>query len=144
MAGSFEFVQVTYTPRASEDYEHNIGAAPAYQFALWRRLPKFLQSRISYPNTGIGYQGSDHPFISIWWAYIDPKTGKPELGPSGYALMILDDGEVRKAGWPHGTDEGFRQIFITDPPTTSKRLRFRLSAEEQSVEFSIENPAYRK
>ena len=38
----------------------------------------------------------------------------------------------------------YRQIFITDPPTNSKRLRFRLSAEDQPVEFSIENPAFQE
>jgi hypothetical protein len=143
--GEFRVVQVRFTPNSSVDgHEHNLGAAPAYQFTLWRLLPKSLQSRIPYPRTGIGSpQGSDHPAISIWWAYINPKTGKPQFGPTDYFTTFLDNGEQLEQDWPDLADD-YRQIFIRDPPTTSRHLRFRLSAEDQPVEFSIENPAYRK
>jgi hypothetical protein len=142
--GEFRVVQVKFTPNSSVDgHVHNLGAAPAYRFTLWRLLPKSLQSRIPYPSTGIGYQSSYHPAISIWWAYINPKTGKPQFGPSDYVMTILDNGEQLEQVWPELTDD-YRQIFISDPPTTSRHLRFRLSAEDQPVEFSIENPAYKK
>jgi len=109
--GEFRVVKVTYTKESSvERHEHNIGAAPEYQFALWRMLPKSAQSRVPYPHTGIGELSSTHPAISIWWAYVDPKTGKPELGPSDYVLMILDNGEERKCGWP-SPSEDYRQIW---------------------------------
>ena len=143
--GEFRVVQVTYTPKASESHEHNIGAAPKYQFTLWKMLPRAIQARVSYPHDGIGYTSSNRPALSIWWAYFVPKTGKPELGPTDYVVTTLDNGEeLEYRDWPNPTDEGYRQIFITDPPTHSKRLRFRLSAEDQPVEFSIENPAYRE
>jgi hypothetical protein len=143
--GEFRVVQVKFTPNSSVDgHEHNLGPAPAYRFTLWRLLPKSLQSRIPYPSTGIGGQSSYHPAISIWWAYIDPKTGKPALGPTDYVVMILDDGEQRKYDWPEPAEGGYRQIWVDDPPTTSRHLRFRLSAEDQPVDFTIENPAYKR
>jgi hypothetical protein len=57
--------------------------------------------------------------------------------------MILDNGEEQKYDWPDPRDD-YRQIWVHDPPTNSKRLRFKLSAHDQPVEFSIENPAYGK
>src|SRR4029434_4666252 len=143
--GEFRVIQMTYTPRSSIDTRaHNIGCAPAYQFKLWKLLPAVLQTNVPYPKTGISGSESSHPALSIWWAYIDPKTGKPEIGPTDDVVTILDSGEQLKPVWPFPREEGYRQIFITDPPPKSKRLRFLVSAEEQPVVFSIENPAYRK
>jgi hypothetical protein len=143
--GEFRVIQMTYTSRSSIDTRaHNIGCAPAYQFQLWKLLPTLLRSSVPYPNVGISGSESDHPALSVWWAYIDPNTGKPEIGPTDDVVTILDNGEHLKPVWPFPRAEGYRQIFITDPPPTSQRLRFRLAAEEQPIEFSIENPAYKK
>ena len=139
----FRVVQVTYTRRGSESNEHNIGSAPRWQFWAWRKLPKFLQAKVPFPENGIGYQGSFGPALSVWWTYIDPKTKQPELGPTDYAIVTTDSGDRIHANWPDPTDEGFRQIFITDPPKNSRRLKFRVMAwDDEWVDFSLENPAF--
>jgi len=142
--GEFRVFKITYTRGPSVDsYEHHLNAAPRYQFLLWRFLPQFLQQKISFPDTGLGGESSYKPMISIWWAYIDPKTGRPMLGPTDYATTTLDDGSQLRKDWPSPNDD-YRQITITDPPTHSKFLHLRLSAEDHPVEFAIENPAYEK
>lgn len=141
--GEFRVLKVTYPPGPSEPREHAIGAAPKAAFWIWHRLPKPLQDRIPYPDTGSANLGSSHPGISIWWAYIAPKTGLPQLGPTDYALTTLDSGEQLGPIWPPPVEEGYRQIFLADPPHHSRKLHFRLSAEGQPVEFELANPAYR-
>jgi hypothetical protein len=143
--GEFRVFQIRYTPNPSESYEHSLGGAPRWQWTLWRSLPNSLQTRVPMPRAGIESDSSDHPALSIWWAYIDPKTGKREIGPTSSVTIILDNGgQLTTSDWPNPTGEGYRQILIVDPPTSSRRLRFRLSAEDQPVEFSIKNPAYEK
>jgi hypothetical protein len=139
--GEFRVVQVTYTPFASESSDHAIGSAPRMQFWLWNHLPKALQAKVPYPNSGISYGLSDHPALSIWWAYIDPTTHKPEVGSTDYVITTLDSGERLNRIWSEPS-EGHRQIFLTDPPRHSKRLHFQLGVEDHPVEFSIDNPAF--
>jgi len=91
--------------------------------------------------------GPNRTAISIYWAWIDPVTQKPELGPSGEVLMTTDLGEQTNLGWPDPFDRadgGYRQIIVNPPPTESARLRFRVPVEDETVEFIIDNPAYNK
>ena len=70
---------------------------------------------------------------------------KPMLGEAGDVLMTADSGEKINLGWPDpGDNADFRQIFVTDPPTTSKRLTFEFPIWGEPVRFSIENPAYHR
>jgi hypothetical protein len=137
----FRVVQITYTSRASDSTDHNIGAATS-RLWLWSHLPTALRRRVSEPSRGIGYQASTHPVLSIWWASFQRATNQPLAGPAGDVLMTLDSGQQINLGWPDPAND-YRQIFITDPPTDSKRLTFDVPVDEQSVHFSIDNPAYR-
>jgi hypothetical protein len=142
--GEVRVLQVRYTPKSSVGtYEHNLGGAPLWQWTLWRKLPNSLQEKMSMPRLGVGSISSHRPAISVWWAYIDPKNGKPELGPPGSVTIILDSGDQLPSDWPNDTAEGYREIYIVDPPANSKRLRFQISSEYEPFEFSIENPAFK-
>jgi hypothetical protein len=56
--------------------------------------------------------------------------------------MTDDFGKRRNLGWPDPGDD-YRQIFVSDPPTNSKRLAFEFPIWGERVRFSIDNPAYR-
>ena len=139
--GEFRVIKITYTSKQSEASEHAIGSSPKAAFWVWHHLPKPLQTRIPYPNEGMNISGSSRPALSIWWAYISPRTQQPELGEADYVITTLDSGRQLKPIWPRPYDD-YRQIFVNDPPTDSKHLRFRLRAWDNPVEFVIENPAY--
>ena len=95
------------------------------------------------PARGIGYQSSDRPALSVWWAHFDSVTHKPMLGEAGDVLMTVDSNERTNLGWPDPADD-YRQIFISNPPTDSKRLTFEFPVWGEQVRFSIDNPAYRR
>ena len=122
----FRVIQVRFTPNASEEQEHNIGGAPSVFFWLWRHLPSSLQSRVPYPDTGIGYTASQYPAISIWWARVDPASGSPLPSPTANVVMFLDSGEhsslpYRSDGAPKAPH--YRQIWVHEPTNSSKPER---------------------
>jgi hypothetical protein len=127
--------------------DHYFLRAPKAFFWMWNHLPTPLQSVVPSPNEGVGgeFPPPNHTALSIWWAWFDPVTRKPLLGPSGDVIMTLDSGEQKNLGWPNPVDD-YRQIFIMDPPTDSKRLRFSVPVNwlEKPAVFEIENPAYGK
>ena len=90
------------------------------------------------------------PAIGIWWAYFDPRTGRLELGPSGEALLTLDDGTRRQLAYPspvgyredEPADPGYLLISMYAPPTNSRRLRLHVPVEDEAVDFEIDNPAF--
>ena len=144
--GEFRVVKVCY----GTENDHYVGGAPASFFWAWGHLPKRLQGFIPYPNTGA--RGMS-PFtnawaISVFWGYIDPRTQKSEIGSTDYVMTTLDSGERLGRIWsePATNDHGdeYRQIFLNDPPRHSKHLRFELGVEDQRVDFSILNPAFKK
>src|SRR6266480_3330080 len=89
----FRVFKVSYTPHASESWEHNLESAPQALFWLRNLLPASIRLKVPEPNRGIGWASSNHPALSIWWARIDPATHQPKLGPSGEVVMTLDSGE---------------------------------------------------
>lgn len=117
---------------------------------MWNRLPAQVQRFIPPPHPGDSalYPSPNHRALSIYWAWIDPATQKAETGPSGDVLMTADSGEQTNLGWPYPFDdragEGYRQIFVDEPPRNSSKLRFRVPVEDETVEFTIDNPAYGK
>jgi len=124
--------------------EHNIGSAPSTFFWLWRHLPAVLQSRVPEPNVGIGYTASQYPAISIWWARIDPASGRL-LPATGNVVMFLDSGEQYQ---PYGSDGApeapyHQQIWVHEPSKTSKQLAFDIHVGNDDVHFTLPNPAYR-
>ncbi|MHA3775421.1 hypothetical protein ACXR0O_28205 [Verrucomicrobiota bacterium sgz303538] len=136
--GEFRVVHVTYGAGKME--RHFFVRAPEFTFWIWRHLPTPLQNRIPFPNEGFSASGTNDRVISIWWAWFDP-SGNPQAGPTDCPLMTLDSGKQVRLGWPKPSHE-FRQTFVVDPPTDSKRLRFSLLVEEEQVEFDIINPAF--
>jgi hypothetical protein len=136
----FRVLQVKYTASPSEPSEHALGRAVNWRFWIWERLPGILQNRIADPNAVSGF-GSNRPALSIWWAYIDPKTRRPLVGPTSFVSPKLDSGRRLNPVHSAPADE-YRQIFLVDPPRHSKRLRFELTTEDHPVEFSIDNPAF--
>ena len=140
----FRVFKVTYTPHASESWEHNLESAPQALFWLRNLLPASIRLKVPEPDRGIGWHGSNYPALSIWWARINPASHLPELGPSGEVVMTLDSGEQVIFDGSEAVDPGYRQIFIQDPPTHSKRLTFLVPVEDESVSFTIENPAFRQ
>jgi hypothetical protein len=139
--GEFRVLKICY----GRENDHHLGGAPSSFFSAWNHLPKQLQRVIPYPNTGVTSLSpfpESPPALSIWWAYIDPRTHKPEIGSTDYVITTLDSGERLGRIWPSPGDD-YRQIFLNDPPAHSKYLRFEFAAEEQAVEFSIANPAYK-
>jgi hypothetical protein len=124
---------------------HHLGGPPSALLRFRRHLPDSLQRFIPYSGEGISgiSPAQGHTMISIWWAYIHPKTGNPELGPSGDVIMTVDSGEDTNLGWPYPADD-YRQIYVIDPPTDSRKLHFLVTVEDETVEFTIANPAYDK
>jgi hypothetical protein len=113
----------------------------------WSHLPTPLQRVIPYPggNSAL-FPYPNHTALSLYWGFIDPVTQKAEFGPSGDVLMTEDSGKQTNLGWPDPftgpKGEGYRQIFVDEPPSGSRSLRFRVPVEEETVEFTIHNPAY--
>ena len=140
--GEFRVYQIRYTPGPSDFSDHNLHCSKL-SWVLWRSLPSALQDRVPTPSEGISGMVSDHPVLTLWWTWIEPKTRKPMLGPSGDVLMTLDSGERLNLGWADPSDD-YRQIFITDPPMNSKYFRFHVPVDDESVDFTIKNPAYRR
>ena len=140
--GEFRVLQICY----GTENDHHLGGAPGSLFSLWEHLPKQLQSIVPYPDVGVSGLSPfpNKPAISIWWAYIDPLTHKPEFGPTSGVVTTLDSGERLERISSHQAGEGYRQIFLNDPPRYSKRLHFQFATEDHPVEFSIENPAFEK
>jgi hypothetical protein len=62
--------------------------------------------------------------------------------------MTTDSGEESELNWPYpfaaADGSGYRQIFVDEPPRNSPRLRFRVPVEDETVEFTIDNPAFGK
>jgi hypothetical protein len=148
--GEFRVYQIVYTSGPSDSFEHNLHA-PRLRWRVYRRLPDFIRWRIPAPGEGVGGLSSRLPMLSIWWGYVDPKTGQPEIGPAGDVLMTLDSGEVVNLGWPSPYDDesvpsfpSYRQITVTPPPMNSRTLAFEVPTEGGTVRFTIENPAYRR
>jgi hypothetical protein len=151
--GEFRVFQVVYTtePQAIETSSHSYGGAPRGLRRMWLNAPATLRRFVPEPKEP--YHGSfpQVPAIGIWWAQIEAATGRPGLGPSGDALLTLDDGEVRKLHYPSPADyregdpedSGYRIIWIYDPPTSSRRLRLHVPVEDEAVDFEVENPAFR-
>ena len=135
--GEFRVLQINYGT------EHRLAAAPRPIQWMWEQLPSFVQARIPQPSLGADGLGSDKVALSIWRAWFDPATGKPEIGPSDNAVMTLDEGERINLDWPDPSDS-CRQIFVIDPPNYSRRLRFHVVVNEERVDFTIANPAFRK
>ena len=140
--GEVRVLQVSYTPGPSDSIDHNLDA-PRLRWRIYRHLPSSLRESMEAPTRGIGYQSSDHPALSVWWAHFDPVTRKPMLGEAGDVLMTVDSGQRTNLGWPDPADD-YRQIFISNPPTDSKRLTFEFPVWGEWVRFSIDNPAYRR
>jgi hypothetical protein len=147
--GEFRVIQVIYSAQRSD---HVLGGAPKHIRRLWSHSPSLLQRVIPEPTPPYSTSFPPMPAISIWWTWIDPTTGRPELGPSGDALLTLDDGRQISLQYPdpvHTRDDeerdpGYRVIWIHDPPADSKRLRLHVPVEGEAVDFEIENPGYRK
>ena len=144
--GEFRVFQISY----GTGNQHHLGGAPAPILWLWDHLPGPAKGRIPSPPVGATalVPGLHHTGLSIYWAYIDPAIGQPILGPSGDVTMTVDSGEQTKLGSPEPFDGsaggGFRQIYVDEPPRDSSRLRFRVPVEHDTVEFTIENPAYHR
>ena len=146
--GEFRVFKVSY---GTADH-HRLGGPPSQLLWLWRfawsvpaSLWRFIPN-IDTGGTGV-MPGSNSTAISIYWAWIDPVTQKAVLGPSGDVLMTTDSGEETNLDWPIPFDRAdgeYRQIIVNDLPTKSARLRFRVPVEDETVEFTIDNPAYQK
>lgn len=135
-------LQVRYVPGPSHSaVEHNLYVSRA-RLWLYQRLPSSLRRKIPEPSRGIGYQGTSRPALSVWWAHFD-SNHQPGLGEAGDVLMTVDSGEQTNLGWPDAAED-YRQIFITDPPTDSKRLTFEFPVWGERVRFTIRNPAYHR
>jgi hypothetical protein len=137
--GEFRVLKVCY----GRENDHHLGGAPKSFFWAWNHLPKHLQRVIPYPDAGVSGLSpvAGKAAVSIWYADIDPGTGKPLLGPADYALITLDSGERLGRVWPEPADD-YRQIFLHDPPRHSKYLHVELGAEYDPVAFSVVNPAF--
>jgi hypothetical protein len=150
--GEFRVVQVIHTENEDDPHDHEFGGAPKALRRLWSRLPAFVRRAIPEPEEPYTESFPTTPAISIWWVHIHPMTGRPELGPSGDVVMTLDGGERIKLDYPNPVggrdgetdDPGYRVIWIYNPSSDSKRLRFRVPVEEEFAEFEIANPAYPK
>jgi hypothetical protein len=144
--GEFRIVKICY---GGED-DHRLGGAPKQILWLWNHFPAPVQRMIPEPLWGDSsispYSG--HVALSIFWTWIDPVTQEATIGPSGDVLMTTDSGEQINLGWPHGftaqAGGNYRQIFVDAPPRNSSKLRFRVPVEDETVEFTIVNPAYAK
>jgi hypothetical protein len=140
--GEFRVVKVCYGIAG----DHHLGGAPKEIVSAWNYLPAPLRRLISYPGGDSGLVPvANHTGLSIYWAFIDPVSQKPEFGPSGEVFMTTDSGQQTKLGaypfqGPHGG--GYRQIFVDEPPRNSSKLHFRVPVEDETVEFTITNPAY--
>ena len=144
--GEFRVFKICYGTH--DDDVHHLGGAPKQLVWAWDNLPVQLQRFIPAPDHGAGAlsPGTNRHALSIYWAWVDPLTRKAETGPSGDVLMITDSGEQTNLGWPEPFDDrtggGYRQIFVDEPPRNSTKLRFRVPVEDETVEFTIDNPAY--
>ena len=62
--------------------------------------------------------------------------------------MTMDSGEQVNLKWPYPFDDikgdGYRQIFVDEPPRNSRFLRFHVPVEDEAVDFTIANPAFEK
>lgn len=141
----FRVVQICY---GTEPEDHHLGRGAKQLFWVWNHLPHRLRIVLPYPDYGESGESpsTPHTAVSIWCAWFKPGVSRqPILGPSGDVIMTLDSGEEKNLGWPNPIDD-YRQIFIIDPPTNSKRLRFAVPVNwlEKPAAFEIENPAYGK
>ena len=129
---------------------HRLGGSPRVVLELWDRLPHSLQTRLPAPTYGDTalVPRPNRNALSIYWTWIDPKTGKHELGPSGDVIMTMDSGEQVNLKWPDPFDDykgaGYRQIFVDEPPRNSRFLHFHVPVEDEAVDFTIANPAFGK
>jgi hypothetical protein len=115
--GEFCVVKICYGPSEV----HRLGGSPRVVLELWDRLPHSLQTRLPAPTYGDTalVPRPNRNALSIYWTWIDPKTGKHELGPSGDVIMTMDSGEQVNLKWPDPFDDykgaGYRQIFVDEP-----------------------------
>jgi hypothetical protein len=130
--------------------DHHLGGSPKQLVWAWNHLPAQLQRLIPAPNPGDSavVPSPNHTALSIFWAWIDPSTQTAATGPSGDVLMTTESGVQTNLGWPDPFGDqvsgGYRQIFVDEPPRNSRTLRFRVPVETETVEFTIDNPAYHK
>lgn len=141
--GHFRVAQVRYTGKTT-DYrdDHALGRMNGLHSWVWKRLPTPLQEKIDPPVYTGTYNRA--PTLSVWWGYINPCTGKAELGETSHALITTDSGRQLPPIWPRPPHYGeYRQIFLINPPTDSRLLHFSLTVGgEHPVSFTIVNPAY--
>jgi hypothetical protein len=139
--GEFRVFKICY---GGQD-DHRLEGPPGSLMRVWRCLPQALQRVIPYhpENEVHGLSPfSGHMALSIWWAVVEPTTKEPVLGPSGDVIMTVDSGEQTNLDWPDPWDPGYRQIFVDEPPRNSRKLHFLVPVEDETVEFTIANPAY--
>ena len=67
--GEFRVIQVTYG--AGEAEQHYLNRAWEPLFSMWRCLPRFLQSRVPFPDEGLSTSNHSDRVISIWWTWFD-------------------------------------------------------------------------
>lgn len=142
--GEFRVVKIAYGTAEA----HRFGGAPRAVLWVWDRLPNAMRDRLPVPSGGeVLVPINGRKALSIYWGWIDPATGTATLGPSGNVIMTTDPGEQRDTDWPSPFEykrEGYRQIYVDEPPRDSRRLHFRVPVEDETVEFTIENPAFGK
>jgi hypothetical protein len=133
----FRVLQISYGT------EHALAGAPRWMHSLWANLPGLLRACFREPvreDSGLS-SGDNKPSLSIFWSWIDRRTGKWEIGPTDNVVMRLDNGERINLGWPD-PGNSCRQIFVPEPPRNSRTLRFHVVVEEERVDFAIANPAF--
>ena len=144
-SGEFRVVRICYGGEGA----HHLGQSSRQYVWFWDRLPGWVQRQVPQPSVGDSalVPFPDHMALSIYWGWIDPATGKASTGPSGDVVMTIDAGVQKNLGWPYPFNhngEGYRQIFVDEPPRDSRKLHFRVPVEEEAVEFTIDNPAFGK
>ncbi len=143
--GEFRVFRICY----GTDEVHRLHGDRQLLAWAWKFLPNFVQRYFPDPYYG-GTGVSPWPgkiALSIYWAWMDPATNQAELGPSGDVIMTADSGEDTNLDWPVPFDDeksggGFRQIFVNDLSASSRTLHFLVPVENETVEFTISNPAY--
>ena len=97
-------------------------------YRTWDRLPSAAKRFLPSPSRAdYGHVPRESSVVSIFWAWIDPATGKPTVSPSGEVLMITDSGKQEKLDTPYPFDAymggNFRQIYIDPPPRDQRSWR---------------------
>jgi hypothetical protein len=137
--GEFRVLQVTYG--CGDANMHNYDRSPKASFWIWNHTPSLTHGLIPAPREGLSGSGHSECAISIWWGWFNDKTGLPELGSAEKGIVVTDSGDRIVIPRILPADE-LRQMFVSNSPRYSRRLRFSLSVDGHPVEFTIANPAY--